>query len=97
MRQAEGAVVHGHHPARIQVQEGTRSVRGTGMNISKLGRIVSPNGKQCELWGEAHTNFAKTREVRRITRVINRVTAVAQNVATIAAMCIAQDASSPVS
>ena len=38
--EAEGAVVHGNHPARLKVEEGAHGVCGIGVNVAELRRIV---------------------------------------------------------
>jgi hypothetical protein len=43
--EAEGAVVHGNHPAGFEVEEGAHGVCGIGVYVAKLRRIVSPDGE----------------------------------------------------
>src|SRR5260370_42683129 len=40
MRQAKCSVVHGPHPAGIQIEKGASGVGGTGVDIAKLGGIL---------------------------------------------------------
>src|SRR5260370_38000155 len=46
MRQAKCSVVHGHHPAGIQIEKGASGVGGTCVDIAKLGRIVGAARQQ---------------------------------------------------
>ena len=39
MREAEGAVVHGHHPAGLQVEEGADGVFRAGMDVAESGGL----------------------------------------------------------
>src|SRR3979411_2294963 len=48
VRQAERAVVHGHHPAGVEIKKGTGSVRGISVNIAERRWIVGSNGEQRE-------------------------------------------------
>src|SRR5712671_2596059 len=46
MGEAEGSVVHGDHPARLEIEEGFGGVGGTGMDVAELRRIVSAYGEE---------------------------------------------------
>src|SRR6202048_3966451 len=48
MRQAKCSVMHGDHPAGLEIEKGASGVGGTGVDIAKLGRIVSANREQRE-------------------------------------------------
>lgn len=96
MREAEGSVMHGNHPSRIQIEEGARGVTGAGVNIAELRRIVGANWQERDLRAETSADLAKTGKIRSIAGVINGVLAAAQDVATVSAVRIAQNARTPV-
>ena len=54
---AEGAVVHGHHPAGLEVEEGASGVGRIRVNVAELRRIVGADGKQSEFGRKAVTDF----------------------------------------
>src|SRR5207245_8438309 len=41
VREAESSVVHGDHPARVEVKKGAGSGGGAGMDVAERRRIVS--------------------------------------------------------
>src|SRR5579871_535951 len=43
MRESEGAVVHGDHPARLEVKEGASGVGRIRMDVAECRRIVGAN------------------------------------------------------
>src|SRR5579859_1714926 len=96
VREAEGAVVHGNHPPRLEVEKGSRSIRGIGMHVAKLRRIVSADRKQRELRSEASPDLAKPRKIRGVARVIDGVLARFQHEAAVAPMRILQNPRAPV-
>ena len=44
MRQAKCSVMHGDHPAGLEIEKGASGVGGTGVDIAKLGWIVGADG-----------------------------------------------------
>src|SRR6267143_2899244 len=84
VRQAERAVVHGHHPAGIEIKKGPGSVGGISVNIAERRWIVGSNGEQREFRGQAPADFAKACKVSSVASVVDRVFACLQNKATIA-------------
>ena len=95
MRQAEGSVVHGDHPAGFQIEEGLGGVGGTGMHVAELRRIVGADGQQRQFGREAASDFAEAVEVGGVSGVVDGVFAAAQHVAAVAAVRIFEDARSP--
>src|ERR1700681_2040926 len=73
VRQAERAVVHGHHPAGAEIKKGTGSVRGISVNIAERRWIVGSNGEQREFRGQASADFAKAGKVSSVASVVDRV------------------------
>src|SRR5215469_7036604 len=95
VREPECAVVHGHHPAGFQVEEGFGGVGGIGMNVAELWRVVGPDGKQGEFGRKTASDLAESGEISGIPGVIDGVLAGGQNEAAVAAMRILQDARAP--
>src|SRR6266496_2976871 len=95
MRKTEGAIVHGDHPVRIQIQESARGISGASVDVAERRRVVGSDGKQCELRGKTHSDLAEAGEVSSVAGVINRMLAVAEYVAAVTSMRIAQHARSP--
>src|SRR5579864_2742346 len=87
--------MHGDHPPRVQVKEGSSGVGGAGMNVAKRWRIVCADGKQRELWRKSHANFAEARKICGIAGVVNGMLIVPKNVAAVSAMRVAQNARTP--
>src|SRR5258707_9811039 len=73
VRQAERAVVHGHHPAGVEIKKGPGSVCGIRVNIAERRWIVGSNGEQREFGGQAPADFAKARKVSGVASVVDRV------------------------
>ena len=96
MGEAEGAVVHGDHPARVQVDEGLGGVGGTGVDVAEGGGIVGSDGKESEFGGEAFPDFAEAGEIGGVSGVIDGVLAGADDVASVTAVRVFEDAGSPV-
>ena len=86
VRKAEGAVVHGNHPAGFEIEEGAHGVGRIGVNVAELRRIVCADGKQRDLRREAAPDFAKARKISSIASMIDGMLAGLQNEAAIAAM-----------
>src|SRR5208282_3174868 len=95
VRQAEGSIMHGHHPARFQIEEGAGGVGGAGMDVAELRRIVGADGEERQFGREAATDFAEAGEVGGVSGVVDGVFAAAQHVAAVAAVRILEDARSP--
>src|SRR5215469_913194 len=70
MREAEGAVMHWDHPARIQVEKGARSVGRIGMDITELRRIIGSDGQQSELGCQPTADLLKPGKVGSIAGVV---------------------------
>src|SRR5580698_307498 len=96
VREAEGSVVHGDHPAGFEIEKGAGSVGRTGVDVAELLWIVGSNGKQRQLRREAASDFAEARKVSGVSGMVDGVFAAAQHVASITTMRIFQDARSPV-
>src|SRR6266853_4145093 len=96
VRQAKCSVMHGDHPAGIQIEKGASGVGGTGVDIAKLRRIVGADGEQREFGRQAASDFAEAGEVRGVSSVVDGVFSAAQHVAAIAAVRILEDARAPV-
>src|SRR5580658_5638502 len=94
--EAEGAVVHGDHPARFEIDKGAHGVGGIGVDVAKLRRIVGANGEQGEFGSEAASDFAEAGEVGGVAGVIDGVFAGLENEAAVAAVRIFQNARAPV-
>jgi len=88
--------VHGNHPARFEVDEGSGSVGGIGVYVAKLLGIVGSDGKQREFRRQAAANLTETVKVSRIASVIDGVLAATQYVSAIAAVRILDNAGAPV-
>src|SRR6202011_3573179 len=73
VRQAERAVVHGHHPTGVEIKKGTGSVRGIRVNIAERRWIVGSDGEQREFRGQAPADFAKACKVSSVASVVDRV------------------------
>src|SRR5581483_988280 len=97
MRQPERAVMHWHHPAGIQIEEGAGGVAGIGMDIPKRRGIVRANRKQRDFGPQALANVAEPGEISGVSGVVDRMLIVAQHVPAVAAMRILNNAGSPVS
>ena len=95
MRQAEGSVVHRHHPSRFQIEEGAGGVGGAGMDTTKRRRVIGADRKQSQFRCQAPANLAKSGKIRGVAGVIDRVLRIAQHVAAVAAMRILEDSSAP--
>ena len=89
--------MHGHHPARIEIEKGAGSVGGIGVDVAECRRIVGADRKQRQFRGEPLADFAEAREVSRVAGVVNGMFSAAQDIATVAAMGILDDACSPMS
>src|SRR5690242_20068281 len=94
--EAEGAVVHGHHPAGAQVEKGAHRVRWAGVHVAKGGRIVGADGKQRQLRVKLTANFAEAGKIGGVAGVVNRVAFTFQNVAAVAAVRVLDNARAPV-
>src|SRR5216684_5725869 len=70
MRQTKRAVMHGDHPAGLQVEEGPGGVGGAGMDVAELRWVVSADGQQREFGREAPSDFAKAGEIGGVSGVI---------------------------
>src|SRR5580704_19231813 len=88
--------MHWDHPARFEIEEGAGGVSRIGVDIAKLGRIVSADRQQCELRRKPAANLAEAGEISRVAGVINGMLAGSQHKAAIATVRILQDACSPV-
>lgn len=86
VRQAECAVVHGNHPAGVQIEKGASGVGGVGVDVAKRGRIVGTDRKQRQLGTEALADFSEAGEVSGVSSVINGVLTGFENVASVAAV-----------
>src|SRR5579864_1450196 len=93
--QAEGAVVHGNHPPRVEVEKGFGCVRRISVDVTELRRIVCPDREQSELRSKTPSDFRKSGEVRGIAGMIDRMLPRFQNEASIATMGVFQDACAP--
>src|SRR5437660_5310163 len=71
MREAEGAVVHGNHPPRVEVKKGFGCVRGVGVDVAELRRVVSSDREQSELGSKTPPDFRESRKVRGIAGMID--------------------------
>jgi hypothetical protein len=96
MREAERAVVHGNHPARLEIQKRLGGVGGIGVNVAKLRGVVGANGKQSEFRCQAAPDFAEAVEIRGVPRVIHRMSAGFEDEASISAMGIFKNTGAPV-
>src|SRR5579864_3749029 len=63
VREAEGAVVHGDHPARFEIEKGLGGICGIGVHVTELRRIVGAYGEQREFGSEAASDLAEAREI----------------------------------
>src|SRR5215467_905629 len=95
MRQAERAVMHGNHPARLEIEESFGCIRRIRVHIAELRRIVGSNRKQREFGRKTTSDFAEAGEVRRIACVIDRMLAIFQDEASITTMRILQNSRTP--
>ena len=96
MREAEGSVVHGNHPAGFQIQKSLGRVRRIGVDIAKLFGIVGADWQQGEFGSETASDFAEAGKIGCVAGVINGVLARLQDEASVAAMGIFQYAGTPV-
>src|SRR5215471_3053939 len=95
MGQAEGSVVHGDHPAGVQVQEGPGCIGRTRMNVAELWRVIRPDRQKCNFRCEPSTDLLKPRKISGIARVIHRMLSRAYDVTAITPMGILDYASAP--
>ena len=95
VREAEGAVVHGNHPPRVEIKKGFGCVRGIGVDIAELGWVISSDGEQSELGSKTPSDFRESRKVCGVAGVIDRMLSRFQNKASIAAMGIFENACAP--
>src|SRR5690242_3339323 len=94
--EAEGAVVHGHHPARTQVEKGAHRVCRAGVHVAKSGRIVGADGEQRQVRVKLTPNFAETGKIGGVAGVVNGVAFAFQNVAAVTAVRVLDNARAPV-
>src|ERR1700691_456171 len=69
VRKPEGSIVHGDHPARVQVKKCSGGVGGIGMHIAKGRRVVSADREQSQFWRKPLPDLAAARKVSRVSRV----------------------------
>ena len=91
----EGTVMHGHHPAGVEIEEGANSVGRVGVHVAERRRVIRANGQQSDVGGEALADFAKAGEVRGVAGMIDRVLVIADDVAAVTAMRIFDNARAP--
>src|SRR5215468_5180453 len=96
MREPESPVVHGHHPARIQIHECPRSVRRAGVHIAELRWIVGADRQKRDLWRQTLPDLPESWKIGCVSGVIQRMLGGAQHKSSIAAMRILDDPRSPV-
>src|SRR5581483_5242447 len=94
--ETKAPVMHGNHPAGVQVEEGASSIGGAGMNIAEGGWIVGANGEKRKLWRKPHPDLTKSRKIGSISGVVDRMPSSAQHVTAVAAVRVLQHPRSPV-
>lgn len=95
VREAEGSVVHRNHPAGLKIQKGFGGIRGIGVNVAKLRRVVGTDWQQSEFGRKATTDLAESGKICGVARVINRVFPALEDKASIAAVRIFENARAP--
>jgi hypothetical protein len=95
MRQAEGSVVHGDHPAGLQIEKGFGGIGGAGVDVTELLGVVGADREQRDLRRQAASDFAETGEVGSVSGVVEGVFTAAQHIASVTTMRIFQNARSP--
>jgi len=94
---AEGAVVHGHHPAGIQIEKGShRVLPGWCERCETAPGCRPPIGSNASSGDSRCPISRKPEKIRGIAGVIHGVFAGAKNVPAVAAMGIFDNARSPV-
>lgn len=96
VREPEGTVMHGHHPAGFEIEKGLSGVGGIGVDVAELRRVVGADGQQSKLRSKTTSDFAEAGEICGIAGVIDRVFAGLQHESPIAAVRVFQDAGAPV-
>lgn len=95
MRKAESPIMHGHHPTGVQVKKSPRRVSRVGMDVAERRRVICADREQRQLRGEAASDFAKSREISCVARVVDGMPSRPKHVSAIAAVRILEDSSTP--
>ena len=77
VREAKSAVMHGHHPTRIQIEEGPRCIGRAGVDVPEGWRIVGPDWQQRHFRRQTVSDLAEAGEVGGVAGVVKRVLVVA--------------------
>src|SRR6185437_10475587 len=80
---------------RPKLKECANGVFGIHVDMEEAVGRIGADGQQGSLGNEATADLAETREVARVSGVIDRVRSVAENVTAEAAVRVVEDASSP--
>src|SRR5258706_11461746 len=96
MRKPERAVVHGDHPACTQVDEGFGGVFGASVDVAEAFGRVSADGEQGHSGRQALADLTEACEVGGVAGVIEGILTRAENISTVAAVGIFENAGAPV-
>src|SRR6266567_651586 len=83
MGETEGSIVHGHHPAGVQVEKSPSRVTRIRVHVAEGRRVIGSDRQQSQFRIQSLPNLTEARKVRRVPGVINRMPAIPQYVATV--------------
>ena len=66
--ESKGSVVHGHHPARVQIEKCPRGVGRAGVNVAEGGRMVGADRQATPVPAPAAVRSRESRKSRRYRR-----------------------------